>query len=282
MNILLRFGRPETIDNRGKENTVFGNFRKRRDEDMEKMIHVNGLKVSYGRGAHRVQAVQDVSFDVVEGECVGFIGANGAGKSTTMKALMGFIHADGGTALVCGHPAGAPEGRRRLGYLPEVAMYYPFMKARELLELYGTLGGMTRHELSVRIPEVLEEVGLAGRDNELLRTFSKGMQQRLGIAQAIVTRPRLLVLDEVSSGLDPLGRYDLRALLNKLKNEGCTLFFSSHELSEVESLCNRILMIDRGRIVREVSQKDLQAIGRERSLESFFISVVRGDVPGHD
>ena len=242
-------------------------------------IFAEGVTVTYRNG---LTALTDASFQIPQGTITALVGVNGAGKSTTMKALMGFIHLDGGTAKVCGHPAGAPEGRRRLGYLPEVAMYYPFMKARELLELYGTLGGMTRHELSVRIPEVLEEVGLAGRDNELLRTFSKGMQQRLGIAQAIVTRPRLLVLDEVSSGLDPLGRYDLRALLNKLKNEGCTLFFSSHELSEVESLCNRILMIDRGRIVREVSQKDLQAIGRERSLESFFISVVRGDVPGHD
>jgi len=245
------------------------------------MIHVAGLKVSYGRGARRVEAVKEVSFDVFEGECVGFIGANGAGKSTTMKALMGFLYADGGTATVCGHPAGAPEGRRSVGYLPEVAVYYPFMKARELLDLYGTLGGMARRELRARIPEVLEEVGLPGRGNELLRTFSKGMQQRLGIAQAILTRPRLLVLDEVSSGLDPLGRHDLRALLNQLKSAGCTLFFSSHELSEVESLCNRILMIDQGRIVREITQQDLQAIGHERSLESFFISVVRGEARDH-
>ena len=244
---------------------------------MEEMIRVKGLQASYGRGARRVPAVRDVSFAVRAGECVGFIGANGAGKSTTMKVLMGFMYAEAGEAELCGHPAGAPEGRREVGYLPEVAMYYPFMKARELLELYGTLGGMKRGDLRGRIPEVLEEVGLAGKDRELLRTFSKGMQQRLGIAQAILTRPRLLVLDEVSSGLDPLGRHDLRELLNRLKSEGCTIFFSSHELSEVESLCHRILMIDRGRIIREVSQRDLQTIGKERSLESFFISVVRGE-----
>ena len=248
---------------------------------MEEMIQVEELRVSYGRGARRVEAVRGVTFGVGEGECVGFIGANGAGKSTTMKALMGFLRADGGGATVCGHPAGAPEGRRSLGYLPEVATYYPFMKARELLELYGTLGGMTRRELRARIPAVLEEVGLPGRGEELMRTFSKGMQQRVGIAQAILGRPRLLVLDEVSSGLDPLGRHDLRVLLNQLKDDGCTLFFSSHELTEVESLCHRVLMIDRGRIVREVSQADLKAIGRERSLESFFISVVRGDAVGH-
>jgi ABC-2 type transport system ATP-binding protein len=249
--------------------------------DGKAMIEARGLRVAYGRGARRTEAVKDVTFEVREGECVGFIGANGAGKSTTMKALMGFVPAEGGEARLCGHAAGDPEGRREVGYLPEVALYYPFLKARELLELYGTLGGMTRADLRERIPRTLEEVGLGGKGNELLRTFSKGMQQRVGIAQAILARPRLLVLDEVSSGLDPLGRYDLRALLNRLRGEGCTIFFSSHELTEVESLCDRILMIDGGRIVREASREELRSIGRERSLESFFISVVRGEAAGH-
>ena len=124
---------------------------------------------------------------------------------------------------------------------------------------------------------MLEQTGLAGRAGELLRTFSKGMQQRLGIAQAILADPDVLVLDEVSSGLDPLGRFDLRNLLQDLKDRGRTIFFSSHELSEVESLCDRVLMIHRGRLVREAAREELAAIGRERSLESFFISVVRGE-----
>lgn len=242
---------------------------------MEELISVRNLRVSYGRGTQRLCAVDDVTFSIRAGECVGFIGANGAGKSTTIKAIMGFIYPDTGDITLCGHPAGTPEGRRELGYLPEVAMYYPFMRAGELLTLYGSLGGMTKPQLRERIPQVLEEVGLAGRERDLLRTFSKGMQQRLGIAQAIITRPKLLVLDEVSSGLDPLGRHDLRELLTRLREQGCTIFFSSHELSEVESLCNRILLIDRGKLVREVTQEDLRAIGRERSLESFFISAVR-------
>ncbi len=245
------------------------------------MIKVTGLDVSYGRGSRRAKAVNNLSFEVHPGECVGFIGANGAGKSTTIKALMGFVYPDRGTAMVCGHPAGAPESRRAVGYLPETALYYPFMRAQELLDLYGTLGGMTRSELKSRIPVVLEQVGLPGRERELLRTFSKGMQQRLGIAQALIADPQLLVLDEVSSGLDPLGRHDLRALLTRLRDEGRTIFFSSHELSEVESLCHRVLMIDRGRLVREVSREELQTIGRERSLESFFISVVRPEKADH-
>ena len=242
---------------------------------MKTMIEVENLTVSYGRGAQKNTAVDGVSFVVREGECVGFIGANGAGKSTTLKTLMGFTYADSGVARVCGHPAGAPEGRREIGYLPEVALYYPFMKARELLELYGTLGGMKKEAFKQRIPEVLELVGLAGHEGELLRTFSKGMQQRLGIAQALITEPELLVLDEVSSGLDPLGRYDLRCILEQLTKEGRTIFFSSHELSEVESLCDRVILIDGGKILREVTRAELHEIGRERSLESFFISEVR-------
>lgn len=242
---------------------------------MKTMIRVQDLKVSYGRGPKRVQAVRGISFEVHEGECVGFIGANGAGKSTTLKALMGFTYADSGEAEVCGLPAGAPESRRSIGYLPEVALYYPFMKAGELLELYGTLGGMNRAALRPRVPVVLDLVGLAGREKELLRTFSKGMQQRLGIAQALITEPDLLVLDELTSGLDPLGRYDLHEIIRGLKREGRTVFFSSHELTEVESLCDRVILIDKGLILREVSQKELREIGKERSLESFFISEVR-------
>ncbi len=240
-------------------------------------IEVTDLVVAYGRGAKRTEAVRGVSFAVKEGECVGFIGANGAGKSTTIKALMGFVFPVSGSVKVYGRTPGDAESRRRIGYLPEVALYYPFMKAGELLRMYGTLSGMDRAGLRARIPEVLELTGLAGREGELLRTFSKGMQQRLGIAQAILAEPELLVLDEVSSGLDPLGRFDLRHLLQHIKDRGRTIFFSSHELSEVESLCDRILLIHRGRLVREVSREELAAIGRERSLESYFISVVRGE-----
>ncbi len=244
------------------------------------MLAVDDLVVSYGRGPKRVPAVNGITFRIDAGECVGFIGANGAGKSTTLKVLMGFIYADSGNAEVCGLPAGAPESRRSIGYLPEVALYYPFMKAGELLELYGALGGMARGDLRSRIPEVLKQVGLDGRQGQLLKTFSKGMQQRLGIAQALITKPDLLIMDELTSGLDPLGRYDLHEIIRGLKKDGRTIFFSSHELSEVEALCDRVILIDRGRIIREVTQAELRTVGRERSLEAFFIEQVRSGGTG--
>lgn len=221
------------------------------------VIDVRDLVVEYGRGKKTHRAVNGISFQVNAGECVGFIGANGAGKSTTMKALLGFLFPTSGQVRVFGQPAGTVESRQRLGYLPEVALYYPFMKARELLELYGGLHGLSKAEIKQRVPGLLEEVGLGGRGDSLLKNFSKGMQQRLGIAQAIIANPELLIFDELSSGLDPVGRHDLRDVILRLKGAGTTIFFSSHELTEVESLCDRVIMINKGRIVTEAPVADL-------------------------
>lgn len=221
------------------------------------VIQVSNLVVDYGRGTNRHRAVNDISFTVNQGECVGFIGANGAGKSTTMKTLMGFTFPTSGSVSLFGEPCGTAESRQRVGYLPEVALYYPFMKARELLELYGGLSGLTRAQLRDRIPATLARVGLEGRGEKLLREFSKGMQQRLGIAQAIISEPELLIFDELSSGLDPVGRFDLREVLLDLKRQGRTIFFSSHELSEVETLCDRVIMIHRGRVVTQATVREL-------------------------
>lgn len=241
----------------------------------EVIIHARHLSAGYGRGKRRVRAVEDLSFDVRRGECVGFIGVNGAGKSTTMKTMMGFMFPAAGTVEVFGRPPGDVESRRRIGYLPEVAMYYPFMKARELLELYGGLQGMPSAVLRDRIPPLLELVGLKGRGETLLRNFSKGMQQRVGIAQALLHEPDLLIFDELSSGLDPVGRHDLRQVLLGLKQAGRSIFFSSHELSEVESLCDRVILIHRGRILRDQSIAALKADSGARDLETFFIGLIR-------
>lgn len=225
--------------------------------DQTPVIEVSNLVVEYGKGSKRTRAVDGISFAVREGECVGFIGANGAGKSTTMKTLMGFIFPSGGTVRMFGSDCGTVESRRRIGYLPEVALYYPFMKARELLELYGGLQGLGRGELKRLIPPLLEKVGLSGKGEVLLKNFSKGMQQRLGIAQAIIADPEALIFDELSSGLDPVGRHDLRQVLLDLKRRGRTIFFSSHELTEVETLCDRVVMIHKGRIVTQASVAEL-------------------------
>lgn len=243
----------------------------------EPIVDVEDLAVDYGRGARRVRAVDGVSFQIQQGECVGFIGANGAGKSTTIKTLMGFVFPSSGQARVFGKSAHTAESRRRIGYLPEVALYYPFMKARELLELYGGLSGLDAATLRDRIPPLLEQVGLSGKGDILLSKFSKGMQQRLGIAQSLIAEPELLIYDELSSGLDPLGRHDLREVLLSLKGAGRTILFSSHELTEVEALCDRVIIIHRGKLVRSSSLDELQDDIASGSLESFFIELVRGE-----
>lgn len=249
----------------------------------ENVIEVRDLRVAYGRGRKKHQAVDGISFSVRSGETVGFIGVNGAGKSSTIKTLMGFIFPESGSAHVFGSEAGSVESRLRIGYLPEVTLYYPFMKAREVLELYGGLHGMSKAELKKRIPEVLRQVGLEGRAESLIKTFSKGMQQRVGIAQAIISDPDLLIFDELSSGLDPAGRYDLRESLLELKARGKTIFFSSHELHEVEELCDRIIVIDAG---RKVADENLGALlarlrhatapdGSPMTLERYFMQLIR-------
>ncbi|MFU8779485.1 MAG: ABC transporter ATP-binding protein [Kiritimatiellia bacterium] len=246
----------------------------------EPVISVSDLCVSYGKRGRLVKAVDGISFRVSAGECVGFIGVNGAGKSTTIKTLMGFLFASSGEARVFDQPAGTPESRLRIGYLPEVALYYPFMKARELLELYGGLSGLDKAALRQRIPVVLESVGLSGKAEVLLKQFSKGMQQRLGIAQSIIAEPDVFIFDELTSGLDPLGRHTLRRLLLDLKAHGKTIFFSSHELVEVETLCDRVLMIHQGRILRDATLSELQAESGAKGLESFFIELIHAQAQG--
>ena len=250
------------------------------------VIQVQDLQVSYGRGSKRFEAVRGLSFEVLRGQTVGFIGPNGAGKSSTIKTLMGFQFPTSGSARLFGEPAGTVASRRMTGYLPEVSLYYPFMKAREVLELYGGLHGLDRATLRQRIPELLARVGLEGKGEVLLKHFSKGMQQRVGIAQAIIADPDLLIFDELSSGLDPVGRFDLREVLFDLKRRGKTIFFSSHELYEVESLCDRVVMIDKGRKVADEPVDQLMvrlACGdakdeqwRPMNLEEYFMSLVRG------
>jgi len=238
------------------------------------VIDVQNLHASYGTGKKKKEALKGVSFTVKAGECVGFIGGNGAGKSTTMKHLLGFRFPDQGTVNLFGEAAGSVDSRKRLGYLPEVSLYYPFMKARELLEFYGGLSGLEKPVLRERVPVLLEKVGLSGQGEVLLKQFSKGMQQRLGIAQSMIAEPDLLIYDELASGLDPLGRHDLRNLLLELKEQGKTVFFSSHELGEVERLCDRVILIHQGLLVRDAPLQTLLEECGDRSLETFFIETI--------
>ena len=220
---------------------------------MESAISVNDLFVSYkNKKGQKVEAVRGLSFEVGKGEVVGFLGPNGAGKSSTLKALMGFIEPDSGSISVFGKAHGTAASRSRIGYLPEVALYYPYLTPLETLRLYGELQGLRGKSLRKESEYLLEMVGLNQAMKKQNRQMSKGMLQRVGIAQSMLGNPELLVLDEVTSGLDPVGRKELRDMLKqKQKQYGTTLFFSSHELAEVEMLCDRILLIHQGKFIEE-------------------------------
>lgn len=234
---------------------------------MSHPIFLENLHVSYAKKrSQRIQAVRGLSLTVQPGEVVGFLGPNGAGKSSTLKVLMGFVEPDSGTAQVFGLPAGSVESRRRIGYLPEVAMYYPFLTPVETLELYGALQGLRGPSLRKEIQHLLELLGIAEAGNRQNRTMSKGMLQRVGIAQSLLGSPELLILDEVTSGLDPVGRRELRSLLLERRKQGCTLFFSSHELAEVEMLCDRLILIDQGKLIAERELNSLKEELRQYTI----------------
>jgi ABC-2 type transport system ATP-binding protein len=209
-------------------------------------IETRGLRKAYGEKI----AVHDVTIDVPEGEVFGFLGPNGAGKSTTMKMLLGLAFPTAGSARLLGHPLGAIEAKRRIGFLPEQFRFHEWLRGEEFLDLHGDLCGMTRAQRRRRIPEVLELVGLAGRGRDRLSTYSKGMLQRVGLAQALIHDPALVFLDEPTSALDPIGRREVRTIIRDLKARGLTVFLNSHLLSEVESVCDRVAIVDHGRVVR--------------------------------
>lgn len=239
-------------------------------------LEVRDLHITYRAGWRKTvrHAVRGLTLRVEPGETVGFIGPNGAGKSSTIRALMGFTRPQSGEARLLGRPAGHPSARRCVGFLPEVALYYPWLTAQETLWMYGRLAGLDAEQTRRQSGELLEKVGLAGREREKLKGFSKGMLQRVGIAQALLGEPRLLILDEVSSGLDPLGRRQLRELMVEQKQRGATIFFSSHELSEVSQLCDRVVLVHQGRVLDERRVADLT-----RELRRYWIRFRCPDEP---
>jgi ABC-2 type transport system ATP-binding protein len=212
----------------------------------EPIVEVEGLRKVY----QRLVAVDEVSFVMYRGEAFGFLGPNGAGKSTIVKILTGLVAPTSGTVRILGQPVSNLEMRRRIGYLPELPTFHRWLHAKEFLKFHGHLYGMRGMELEKRCREVLALVGLSGRENQRLGTFSKGMMQRIGLAQAILNRPELVLLDELVSGLDPVGQRDMRDLLRQLKSEGMGIFLNSHQLADVEALCDRVAIINEGRILK--------------------------------
>ena len=212
-------------------------------------VEIIGLEKTYSVGFWRKRlkrALEPLHLTVEQGEIFGFLGPNGAGKTTTLKLLMGLVFPTAGTARILGREWTDPEVKAQIGFLPEQPYFYDYLTAHELLDYYGQLSGVTSADRKRRIPEVLERVGLAEVKGVQLRKFSKGMLQRAGIAQAILHDPRLIFLDEPMSGLDPIGRREVRDLMEQLKQEGKTVFFSTHILSDAESLCDRVAIIHKG------------------------------------
>ena len=214
-------------------------------------IEILGLEKTYMVGFWRKRprrALAPLHLAIEEGEIFGFLGPNGAGKTTTLKMLMGLVFPTAGTARILGREWTDPEVKAQIGFLPEQPYFYDYLTAHELLDYYGQLSGMRGPGRARRIEEILTRVGLDDIKGMQLRKFSKGMLQRIGIAQAILHDPKLVFLDEPMSGLDPLGRRDVRDLIEQLKREGKTVFFSTHILSDAEALCDRVAIIHKGEL----------------------------------
>jgi ABC-2 type transport system ATP-binding protein len=222
---------------------------------------------SVGFWGKRVTAVDQLSLDVRRGEVFGFLGPNGAGKTTTIKMLMGLIYPTNGSAFIFGHSAGDPAAKAKLGFLPESPYFYDYLTSREFLSFYGHLFGLWGAALNKRVDELLDLVGMTHARDLQLRKFSKGMLQRVGIAQALINDPELVVLDEPMSGLDPIGRKEVRDLIFRLKESGKTVMFSSHILHDAELLCDRVAMIMKGRLVACGQVSELIQQGTTQEVE---------------
>ena len=232
-------------------------------------LSVTGARKDYRtfRGERRI-AVSDVTFDVPRGTIHGLLGPNGAGKTTTLKMLLGLVRPSGGSFHILGAEATAPGAKRSLGFLPEQPYFSPQLTAAQTMLLYGRLSGMTSQDVKTAVPDRLERVGLAGRDRTMLSKFSRGMLQRLGIALALLGDPTVLVLDEPASGLDPVGQRDVRNLMLELRSQGTTILLSSHQLSEVETVCDGVTILNLGRVAAQGHIDELLNVAGQVSVRA--------------
>jgi ABC-2 type transport system ATP-binding protein len=245
----------------------------------EPLIRVDKLRKLFRHGfwMKRVEAVRGISFEVPRGEIFGFLGPNGAGKTTTIKMLTGLIRATSGSATIFGEPIPSPEAMRRVGFMPENPYVYPFLTPTEFVEMCGRLSGLRGRAVRDRTRKVLDQVGILYAADRPVRRLSKGMLQRTGLAAALVADPELLILDEPMSGLDPVGRKEVRDLIFEERRAGRTIFFSTHILSDVETLCDRVTILRMGEVVvsgrlgdllrRDVQRTDLVVAGASEQFE---------------
>ena len=240
---------------------------------MAPAIEIKDLSVLFRSHHGAVEALKGLSLTVEAGTVFGFLGPNGAGKTTTMHVLLGFVESASGSAYILGEDVRHSIARRRIGYLPERVETYIFLTGRELLHMAGRLFGMGGIGLRHRVNQLLEQVDLAAAADRRIGTYSRGMLQRIGLAQALINDPDLVILDEPTGGLDPLGRMEVRRIIADLRARGKTVFFSSHELSEVELVCDHIALMVSGRVIAEGKASDLVRPGE--SLERYFLRTVQ-------
>ena len=233
----------------------------------EPAIETAGLAKTFGR-RRPVHALRPTTLAVARGETFGLLGPNGAGKTTLVKTLLGFVRPTAGAGRLLGVPVDRAEARRAVGYLPEGHRFPPFLTARETLDVFAQMSGVDRAERGARAERLLETVRLGAAADRTVGTFSKGMLQRLGIAQALMNRPEVVFLDEPTDGVDPVGRREIRDLLLGLRADGVTVFLNSHLLSEVERVCTRVAILKDGTLVREGTVADLTATGRAWRLRT--------------
>jgi ABC-2 type transport system ATP-binding protein len=219
----------------------------------------------------KVCGLDSLNLKISKGEVFGILGLNGAGKTTSIKLLFGLIFPTSGTISILENKAGSDSAKRKIGYLPELPYFYSYLTPLESLRFYARLSGMTKKEIGENIEKTLKKVGLLEHKDKKLSGFSKGMLQRMGLAQALLHNPDILVLDEPVSGLDPLAVYEIRDIFLKLKEEGKTIFLSSHSISEVEKICDRVGILKSGKLVATISQNEWSQAG----LEKLFIETVK-------
>lgn len=244
-----------------------------KDNTMFSAIAIDRLNKTFIFNKKKNHALCDLSLTIAQGEVFGFLGPNGAGKSTTIKLLLHFLRPDSGSLRVMGHVVGQEEFRHRIGYLSEFPFFYDHLTARETLLLSGRLSGMSKTSLQQRIPILLERMNLVDAADRRVGGFSKGMKQRLGMANALVHNPEVLIFDEPMSGLDPLGRHLIKGIITDLRAQGKTVFFSSHILSDIEDLCDRIGIVHRGHLLYSGRLTEFLADGE--NLEERFVVIIK-------
>jgi len=235
----------------------------------------------HGFWLRRKKVLRDVSLTVERGEVYGFLGPNGAGKTTSLKCLLGVLTPDAGSVEIFNQPGSDPEARRKLGYLPEHPYFYPHLTGRELIDYFGRLFDLPADVRRRRTDELIELVGMTAKAGQPIKQYSKGMMQRIGMAQALINDPDLVILDEPMSGLDPIGRREVKDIILGLKARGTTVFFSSHILADAEALCDRVSLLFEGRIVRESGVDELLE-GRIQYWDAACDNLQAHQVPGYE